>query len=89
MPHKFHLYLIIILFQHLTVYAPPPQYFQSTLKALAIKFDLDATKESDEICFWKQANPKTKKRREGSEVEILPPDDTVTSSNDLRNDLIE
>ena len=70
----------------LTVYAPPPAWFQLTLEKLKLNFDFETAKNMDTINHWIVANPRM--RRRSPELEILPPDD-VTDSNFVRKPLLD
>ena len=67
----------------LTVYAPPPPWFESTLEKLRLNFDFEAAKSLDKINHWKVANPKMRNR--SPELEILPPDEIT---NDVKSPLL-
>jgi hypothetical protein len=70
----------------LTIYAPPPPWFQSTLDVLGLKFDLQLIKELDKIKTWTRANPK-RKMPKTQEIEILHPDE-VPEEKISRNNLL-
>jgi len=62
----------------LTLYAPPPLWFTSTLEALKLNYDFELLKERDKINHWTAAQPRMKQRP--AEIEVLPAEESSNFS---------
>ena len=60
--HRIHLSDWLGKDTHLTVFAPPPEYFARTCQTLGIAFDYSKVAETDTIKLWKQDTRKKKRK---------------------------
>ena len=67
--HRLHLWDWLGKDTHVTVFAPPPEFFSRTCHTLGIAIDYSNLAETDTIKLWKQ-DPRKKKKKA---VTIVPP----------------